>query len=101
MTHAILAYNDCTIKERGEMLSLTDMWRAAEGTDSQRPAKWLTIEATKQFVEYLSTTVPVGDSELIQALNEGGEWNTWRTGRSGWPMLSTSVPRFTHGATAW
>ena len=94
MTHAILAYNNCTIKERGEMLSLTDMWRAAEGTDSQRPSKWLTIDATKQFVEYLSTTVPVADSELIQALNEGGEWNTWAHWQIGLAYAKYLSPSF-------
>lgn len=77
VTASGLTYQGQPIHERGEMLSLTDMWRAAGGTDSQRPAKWLEIDATQQFVEYLKSTVRTGDSELIQALNESGTWHTW------------------------
>lgn len=72
-----LLYQGKIIHERDEMLSLTDMWRAAGGNDSKRPADWLNQSATKEFVSYMESTASDNGSELIQALNENGTWNTW------------------------
>jgi len=72
-----LAYSGVTIRDRGEMLSLTDMWRAAGSEPGKRPAKWLEQDGTAAFVDHIKSTVALKDSELIQALNDRGEWNTW------------------------
>lgn len=94
MTNQTLTYNNTPIKERGEMLSLTDMWRAADGTTSQRPSKWLEIDGTKQFVDYMKSTVPHRDSQLIQSLNEGGTWNTWAHWQIGMAYAKYLSPDF-------
>lgn len=39
-TRGPLDYNGAAIRDKGEMLSLTDMWRAAGSLDSKRPANW-------------------------------------------------------------
>ena len=64
-------------KSGNEMLSLTDMWRAAEGNNSQRPNEWLRLPSSDLFLEHIETTTGLSRSELYQSLNESGTWNTW------------------------
>lgn len=72
-----LTYNNVVIKERDDMLSLTDMWRAANGSDSQRPYNWLALKSASQVVSHMASLVGKPVSELVQAVNENGTWNTW------------------------
>lgn len=45
-----LAFNGAPIHEKGEMISLTDMWKAAGSPDAQRPADWRDY-AGRVFIE--------------------------------------------------
>src|SRR5690242_913267 len=47
-----LTYEGTAIRQRGLMLNLTDMWRAAGGPAYRRPALWLDMEETKRFRTY-------------------------------------------------
>ena len=47
-----LTYEGTDIRQRGLMLNLTDMWRAAGGPAYRRPALWLAMEETKRFRTY-------------------------------------------------
>ena len=47
-----LTYEGTAIRQRGLMLNLTDMWRAAGGPAYRRPALWLDMEETKRFRRY-------------------------------------------------
>ena len=47
-----LSYDGTAIRQRGRMLNLTDMWRAAGGPAYRRPALWLDMEETKRFRAY-------------------------------------------------
>ena len=47
-----LTYEGTDIRQRGLMLNLTDMWRAAGGPAYRRPAIWLSMEETKRFRTY-------------------------------------------------
>ena len=47
-----LTYEGTAIRQRGLMLNLTDMWRAAGGPAYRRPALWLDMEDTKRFRHY-------------------------------------------------
>ena len=44
-----LTYEGTDIRQRGHMLNLTDMWRAAGSSANRRPTFWLDMEATKRF----------------------------------------------------
>lgn len=59
ITTPALVYNGVAIRDRDEMLSLTDMWKAAGGDDSRKPSEWLRQEATKRFVEFLGDSIGV------------------------------------------
>lgn len=45
-------YEGTAIRQRGLMLNLTDMWRAAGSPAYRRPALWLDMEETKRFRTY-------------------------------------------------
>ena len=47
-----LTYDGTDIRQRGLMLNLTDMWRAAGGPAYRRPGLWLDMEETKRFRAY-------------------------------------------------
>lgn len=59
-----LTYEGHPIALRGEMLNLTDMWRAAGSDASKRPVEWLRSKAARAFIEHLG--VMVGNSHLFK-----------------------------------
>lgn len=59
-----LTLNDYAIRDRGEMLSLTDMWKAASGSPSNRPVEWLRSKQATDFIGFLQETV--GKSHLLE-----------------------------------
>lgn len=60
---ATLVYNGEVIRDRNEMLSLTDMWKAAGADPSKRPVEWLRSKGARSFIEVLSEMV--GKSHLF------------------------------------
>ncbi|PWC96921.1 KilA-N domain-containing protein [Azospirillum sp. TSO5] len=57
------------IHVRGEMLSLTDMWRAAGCPTDRRPGDWLDSADAKRFVSFLADTLNLGithDGEKVE-----------------------------------
>ncbi|MDH6304604.1 hypothetical protein M2459_001339 [Parabacteroides sp. PF5-5] len=54
------------IGKEGEMLSLTDLWKAAGSVESKAPKHWLGNEQTKGFIHALSKFLKVTDSYLIK-----------------------------------
>lgn len=57
-----LVYNGLVIRERQEMLSLTDMWKAAGSPAGSRPADWKKDSAHRAFMEHVARVLnaPVG-----------------------------------------
>lgn len=88
-----LVYRDSEIHARGEMLSLTDMWRAAGGTDSQRPSKWLEIDGTEVFVIHISDLLNVPVADIIQS-ERGRNGNTWAHWQIGMAYAKYLSPEF-------
>ena len=72
-------YQGVKINERGEMLSLTDMWKAAGSDPSRRPAEWLRSAEATRFIEFLAETVTMGNShsDLVVTLNGGKKPGTF------------------------
>jgi hypothetical protein len=59
-----LVYEGEIINSRDEMLSLTDMWRAAKSDPSKRPVEWLRSKGARAFIEVLGEMV--GKSHLFE-----------------------------------
>lgn len=74
-----LVYNGTPIHDRGEMLCLTDMWRAAGSDPSKRPANWRDLPNTREFGEFIIATLMVGKSydELFEVVRGGPDPATW------------------------
>lgn len=67
-----LTYDGTAIRRRGTMLNLTDMWRAAGGDDSRRPADWLAQEDAKRFRAYTRWRWPDSAAPAADPHGRGG-----------------------------
>lgn len=59
-----LVYNGNAITVKAEMLSLTDMWKAAGADENRKPSEWLRQDATRAFVECVVGTLEVGHTHI-------------------------------------
>lgn len=80
-----LVYQGKPIREDGEMLNLTDMWRAAGGDPSRKPAKWLETEQARDFIEFVESNLKVRNADLDLIRSERGgrapaTWAHWQIG---------------------
>lgn len=78
-----LIYDGHVISDRGEMLSLTDMWKAAGADPQKAPAKWRSLPSSKAFIEHVEVTIGKSDSDLVRTVNGGktpGTWAHWQVG---------------------
>lgn len=91
---APLHYKGQPISERGDMLSLTDMWRAAGGEDSKRPSYWIRQEGTREFIEHITANVIPGHIEAIQAVRGGDDAGTWAHWQIGLAYAKYLSPEF-------
>jgi hypothetical protein len=76
-------YKGEIIRDKGDMLSLTDMWKASGSDSQQAPAKWRALPSTKSFVEHVELTIGKSDSELFRVANGGrspGTFAHWQVG---------------------
>jgi len=75
-----LIYNGAQIHEKGERLSLTDMWKAAGANDHQQPKYWLRQEGVRTFIDALATAQNVIENHLlkIERGKSGGTWAHWQ-----------------------
>ncbi|MCZ4501023.1 MAG: KilA-N protein [Marmoricola sp.] len=80
-----LNYQGHIIADRGEMLSLTDMWKAAGADSSRQPSNWLASADAKRFIEVLEEVLNPRNSgnELVKVQRGGktpGTFAHWQIG---------------------
>ncbi|CAH1661631.1 KilA domain-containing protein [Hyphomicrobiales bacterium] len=75
---ARLVYNGEAIRDKNEMLSLTDMWRAAGADEARRPANWARKEG-KEFIAYASEilNMPLGHIQTQRGGSGSGRGATF------------------------
>jgi hypothetical protein len=75
-----VVFGKIAIASKGEMLSLTDMWRAAGEPENKRPAHWLQQDASRQFIEYIGESLNVRQEHIIKTTRGkgGGTWAHWQ-----------------------
>ena len=66
VTAGQLVYSGVSIREKGEMLSLTDMWEAAGRPDNKRPAEWARYEGAI-FIQFVAETHNVGTAHIMKS----------------------------------
>lgn len=90
-----LTFGGVTIGVDGDMLFLTDMWKAAGSDDSKKPNDWRSQAATKPFVEFIEETIASnGGNECFRVVRGGtnpGTWAHWQIGMAYAKYLS---PKF-------
>ena len=73
-----LVYNGEVIRDRNEMLSLTDMWKAQGGDPARQPANWLASADARRFIEVLSELNPRNSGiDLVKTVRGGKSPGTW------------------------
>ncbi|MFG1429171.1 KilA-N domain-containing protein [Roseixanthobacter glucoisosaccharinicivorans] len=65
MARSPLSFNGVEIRDRSEMLSLTDMWKAAGSPEHKRPAEWARKEGA-EFIAFLADAHNVAHSHIIK-----------------------------------
>jgi hypothetical protein len=68
------------IKGAGELVSLTDLWKAVGGKNTNHPTMWLKNASTKEFVSKCAETLKVDNSQLlgIRKGKGGGTFAHWQ-----------------------
>ena len=77
-----LVYQGVTIRDRGEMLSLTDMWKAAGSPEGKRPNDWAALPQSQGFMEAVAASSNTGKSGIwiSKRGNNGGTFAHWQIG---------------------
>lgn len=76
-----LSFNGVVIRDRNEMLSLTDMWHAQGADPSQQPANWLASQEAKRFMGVLEEIHNPGISGVMAKKGKnGGTYAHWQIG---------------------
>ena len=74
-----LIYNGTAIRDKAEMLSLTDMWKAAGSDGSRQPSNWTASADGVRFIEYAADILNPGNSgnDLVKSVRGGRHPGTW------------------------
>ncbi|MBS7702695.1 KilA-N domain-containing protein [Chelatococcus asaccharovorans] len=78
---ARLVYNGEVIRDKNEMLSLTDMWKAAGSVDGRRPDDWKKDAAHREFLDHVAMVLnaPVeGIWKGTRGRHNGGTMAHWQ-----------------------
>jgi len=89
-----LAFNGVTITDRGEMLSLTDMWKASGSDPAKAPAQWQRLPQAIEFVEHVSLIVGKSHNEVFQIVRGGNSSGTWAHWQIGLAYAKYLSPKF-------
>lgn len=76
-----LNYHGHVITDKGDMLSLTDMWKAAGSQSGRAPSDWCDLASTKEFVSAVEASFNAGKSGIITKKGRnGGTLAHWQIG---------------------
>ena len=77
---SMVVFGQIEIAAKSELLSLTDMWRAAGEPESKRPNDWLALTSTKEFVDSIANILNAEISGIIKTTRGkgGGTWAHWQ-----------------------
>lgn len=77
-----LVYNGTMIRDKGEMLCLTDMWEAAGRPENQRPADWFALPQSQGFIAAVADSSNAEISGIWKSKrgNNGGTFAHWQVG---------------------
>lgn len=97
ITVPALVYNGEVISSKDEMLSLTDMWRAAGSDPNKKPVIWLRSEQSTQFVDHIAKNLKVIPDHLVKTSRGGRRPGTW----AHWQVAISYAQYLSHEIHAW
>jgi len=62
---------DITLVEKDGLYSLIDIWQQSELKEEKRPAQWLKIDETKEFIRYISQSKNLHSTQILKIVQEG------------------------------
>jgi hypothetical protein len=65
------------IRERDDLLCLTDMWRAAGSDPNKRPAKWLAQDGPQEFIRCVGANLNIPLEDIAVAERGGRDPASW------------------------
>lgn len=78
-----LIFNSTPIRDRDDMLCLTDMWKAAGSPSGRAPNDWRVLPHVVEFVEHVAPIAGKSGNELFRVVRGGrapGTWAHWQIG---------------------
>ena len=79
-------YQSTKIHERGEIISLTDMWKAAGSPSGRAPNDWYALTSSREFIAHITAAYIAGNpgnkAEAVWVTKpgrNGGTWGHWQT----------------------
>lgn len=77
MSAQLIELDGSRISLKGEMVSLTGLWKAAGSDPSKQPAKWRELPSTQEFVAHLADVVLRKSEDNIFAVTRGRNAQTF------------------------
>ncbi|MBK3797856.1 hypothetical protein GAY33_01125 [Azospirillum brasilense] len=79
---APFAYNGTVIRDRGDLLHMTDMWKAAGSPNGRAPSDWQELQQAADFIAYITDTAGIPGNKLVitKTGRSGGTWAHWQIG---------------------
>lgn len=77
MTASLIELEGQRVSLKGEMVSLTGLWKAAGSDPSKQPAKWRDLPSTQEFVAHLADVVLRKSEDNIFAVARGRNAQTY------------------------
>ncbi len=69
-----LVYQGHAIRDDGEMLCLTDMWKSHGSDPAKKPAEWLRSAQAEEFIAFVGESKEVEISHLLMAIQHPGDF---------------------------
>lgn len=81
MGSIVLKFNGNVIRDAGQSLNLTDMWKAAGSDKAKQPANWLASSQAREFIDFVGDMqTPRNSGSLVETKEGrgGGTWAHWQ-----------------------
>lgn len=74
---SVVVFGEIEIASKGEMLSLTELWKAAGSPENKQPAQWMRHDDAKQFIEHVGQILNVSQEHIVKSVRGGKKPGTW------------------------
>lgn len=95
-----LTFNSVAIRDRQDMLCLTDMWKAAGSPKEKSPADWRALGHVAEFIEHIADVTGLAGDKLLR-VKRGRNAETWAHWQPGLAYAKYLSHEFHAQANTW